>query len=114
VQQSHEDAGGVRADPVNLLTRLLGHMTHDLLTDAGLDQLWLLPPQQERQVHQTGHGGLTDPCAHVPTAVGGVVVQTAQQGAVNLGDVLFTHNLVWGPSCSHANRLANPEIIKNA
>lgn len=32
VQQSHEDAGGVRADPVNLLTRLLGHMTHDLLT----------------------------------------------------------------------------------
>jgi len=56
----------------------------------------------------------TLPCAHVPTAVGGVVVQTAQQGAVNLGDVLFTHNLVWGPSCSHANRLANPEIIKNA
>lgn len=52
----------------------------------------------------------TLPCAHVPTAVGGVVAQTAQQRAVNLRDVRFTYNFVWGPSCSHANRLANPEI----
>lgn len=27
----------------------------------GLEQLWLVPPQQKCQVHQTGHGGLTDP-----------------------------------------------------
>lgn len=32
VQQRHENAGGVCTDPVNLLTRLLGHTTHDLLT----------------------------------------------------------------------------------
>lgn len=28
---------------------------------GGLDQLWLLPPQEKCQVHQTGHGGLSDP-----------------------------------------------------
>lgn len=32
MQQGHEHVGGVRTDPVDLLTRLLGHATHDLLT----------------------------------------------------------------------------------
>lgn len=36
---------------------------HTGRTDSqrGLDQLWLVPTQQESQVHQTGHGGLADP-----------------------------------------------------
>lgn len=28
---------------------------------GGLDQLWLVPPQQKCQVQQAGHGGLADP-----------------------------------------------------
>lgn len=38
MQQGHEHAGGVRADPVDLLTCLLGHATHDLLTAANQEQ----------------------------------------------------------------------------
>lgn len=38
MQQGHEHAGGVRADPVDLLTCLLGHATHDLLTAANREQ----------------------------------------------------------------------------
>lgn len=30
-------------------------------SQGGLDQLWLVPTQQESQVHQTGHGCLADP-----------------------------------------------------
>ena len=30
-------------------------------SQGSLDQLWLVPTQQESQVHQAGHGGLADP-----------------------------------------------------
>ena len=50
------------------------------------------------------------PGAHVPAAVGGVILQTVQQRAVNLGDVLSAHSFVRRPFCPHTDSLANPKI----
>lgn len=55
-------------------------------------------------------GTTTSPCPHIPTAVGRVVLQTVQQRAVNLGDVLSAHGFVRRPLCPHTNSLANPKI----
>lgn len=52
----------------------------------------------------------SSPRAHVPAAVGGVVAQTVQQRAVNLGHVPFAHDLIRGPLSSHTDSLANPGI----
>lgn len=50
------------------------------------------------------------PRAHVPAAVGGVVAQTVQQRAVDLGHVPFAHGLIRGPFCSHTDSLTDPGI----
>lgn len=52
----------------------------------------------------------TLPRAHVPPAVGGIVAETVQQCAVNLGDVLSAHNLVRGPFGSHTDGPADPAV----
>lgn len=74
--------------------------TANLLTLAEKDA------EEDRPWGQTGHDL---PRTHVPPAVGAVVAQPVQQRAVNLSNVLFAHDLVWGPFCAHTDGLANTE-----
>lgn len=75
---------------------------------AEVKHLW--PWWDTREASGDEDSASASPGAHVPAAVGGVILQTVQQRAVDLGDVLSAHSFVRRPFCPHTNSLANPKI----